>query len=470
MAKRYIEINKILNFSKTILNKKNLNYKDFVFNHKDQCLRKILVLTNFKDSTVGEYINSAYNKGIRGLILDRKVPKSIIPEKIPVCYSKYLSSNLNLFLSEIYNDPLKGKKIIGVTGTDGKTSLVHLLAQAYTAVGKKVGIVSTEGNGIYPRLYKSEYTTPRNDILFKYFNIFKNESANLIIIESSSQGLDQGRLNHIKFDTSIITNITKDHLDYHKNYSSYIRSKCKLLDMTHKKIFLNIDCKNSNSLINITSSDAKVEYFNSKYKISSKHKTLLINNSANKYNFSVTYSLLKQMRITDKKIISIFSKIVPIPGRNNLIRKRGFAHFIIDYAHTKNSLEALLIDIREIFSLHTNKLIIVFGCGGDRDKRKRLEMGKVASSLCDIIILSDDNPRSEKSTKIINEINEGISESKKVYKIANRRNAIKKSIKLSNPGDIVVVAGKGNEETIDYGRKTIIHNDIECVKKLINEN
>ena len=159
MAKRYIEINKILNFSKTILNKKNLNYKDFVFNHKDQCLRKILVLTNFKDSTVGEYINSAYNKGIRGLILDRKVPKSIIPEKIPVCYSKYLSSNLNLFLSEIYNDPLKGKKIIGVTGTDGKTSLVHLLAQAYTAVGKKVGIVSTEGNGIYPRLYKSEYTT-----------------------------------------------------------------------------------------------------------------------------------------------------------------------------------------------------------------------------------------------------------------------------------------------------------------------
>ena len=470
MAKRYIEINKILNFSKTILNKKNLNYKDFVFNHKDQCLRKILVLTNFKDSTVGEYINSAYNKGIRGLILDRKVPKSIIPEKIPVCYSKYLSSNLNLFLSEIYNDPLKGKKIIGVTGTDGKTSLVHLLAQAYTAVGKKVGIVSTEGNGIYPRLYKSEYTTPRNDILFKYFNIFKNESVNLIIIESSSQGLDQGRLNHIKFDTSIITNITKDHLDYHKNYSSYIRSKCKLLDMTHKKIFLNIDCKNSNRLINITSSDAKVEYFNSKYKISSKHKTLLINNSANKYNFSVTYSLLKQMRITDKKIIRIFSKIVPIPGRNNIIRKRGFAHFIIDYAHTKDSLEALLIDIREIFSLHANKLIIVFGCGGDRDKRKRLEMGKVASSLCDIIILSDDNPRSEKSTKIINEINEGISESKKVYKIANRRNAIKKSIKLSNPGDIVVIAGKGNEETIDYGRKTIIHNDIECVKKLINEN
>ncbi len=470
MAKRYIEINKILNFSETILDKKKLTYKDFVFNHKDQCLRKILVLTNFKDSTVGEYINSAYNKGIRGLILDRKVPKSIIPEKIPVCYSKYLSSNLNLFLSEIYNDPLKGKKIIGVTGTDGKTSLVHLLAQAYTAVGKKVGIVSTEGNGIYPRLYKSEYTTPRNDILFKYFNFFKNESVNLIIIESSSQGLDQGRLNHIKFDTSIITNITKDHLDYHKNYSSYIRSKCKLLDMTHKKIFLNIDCKNSNRLINITSSDAKVEYFNSKYKISSKHKTLLINNSANKYNFSVTYSLLKQMRITDKKIIRIFSKIVPIPGRNNIIRKRGFAHFIIDYAHTKDSLEALLIDIREIFSLHANKLIIVFGCGGDRDKRKRLEMGKVASSLCDIIILSDDNPRSEKSTKIINEINEGISESKKVYKIANRRSAIKKSIKLSNPGDIVVIAGKGNEETIDYGRKTIIHNDIECVKKLINEN
>ena len=176
------------------------------------------------------------------------------------------------------------------------------------------------------------------------------------------------------------------------------------------------------------------------------------------------------MRITDEKIINIFSKIVPVPGRNNLIRKRGFAHFIIDYAHTKDSLEVLLTDIREVFSLRTKKLIIVFGCGGDRDKGKRLEMGKVVSSLCDIIILSDDNPRTEKSMKIINEINKGISESKKVYRIANRRNAIKKSIKLSNPGDIVVIAGKGNEETIDYGKKIIIHNDIRCVKKLINEN
>lgn len=470
MDKRYIEINKILKFSETILNKKNLTYKDFVFNHKDQCLRKILVLTNFKDSTIGDYINSAYSKGIRGLILDRKVSKSIMPNKIPVLYSKFLSDNLNLFLSKIYNDPLKGKKIIGVTGTDGKTSLVHLLAQAYSAIGKKVGIVSTEGNGIYPRLYKSGYTTPRNDILFNYFNSFKNKSVNLIIIESSSQGLDQGRLNHIKFNTSIITNITKDHLDYHKSYTSYIRSKCKLLDMTHKKIFLNIDCKNSSRLIKITTSDAEIEYFNSKYKISSKHTTLLLNNTANKYNFSVTYSLLKQMRITDEKIINIFSKIVPVPGRNNLIRKRGFAHFIIDYAHTKDSLEVLLTDIREVFSLRTKKLIIVFGCGGDRDKGKRLEMGKVASSLCDIIILSDDNPRTEKSMKIINEINKGISESKKVYRIANRRNAIKKSIKLSNPGDIVVIAGKGNEETIDYGKKIIIHNDIRCVKKLINEN
>ena len=182
----------------------------------------------------------------------------IVPDDLPIHVSKFLINDLNIFLSNIYNKPLNGKKVIGVTGTDGKTSMIHLLAQSYIKLGKKVGVISTEGNGIYPILKKTSYTTPRNDLLFKFFDLFDKKSIDIILIECSSQGLHQGRLNYIDFDISLVTNITRDHLDYHKNYLNYIKSKCILLNMTKKSNFLNKDCKNNNQILKITSTSAKI--------------------------------------------------------------------------------------------------------------------------------------------------------------------------------------------------------------------
>ena len=159
------------------------------------------------------------------MVVDIKIPNSNSIQNIPIFYSKYLRDNLNQFISYIHKKPLSGMKVIGITGTDGKTSLAHLLAQTYTLIGKKVGLISTEGNGVYPRITKSIYTTPRNDLLFNFFSSFKKESVDIIIIEASSQGLHQGRLDHINFDISVITKISKDHLDYHKTYSSYLSAK-----------------------------------------------------------------------------------------------------------------------------------------------------------------------------------------------------------------------------------------------------
>ena len=469
MKNTNIEINKILNFSKNILDIKKVTLTDFIFHTDEICKDKILVLNKFTLDNFEKYIQVAYKKGIKGVVVDIKIPNSNLIQNIPIFYSKYLRDNLNQFISYIHKKPLSGMKVIGVTGTDGKTSLAHLLAQTYTLIGKKVGLVSTEGNGVYPRITKSIYTTPRNDLLFDLFSSFKKESVDIIIIEASSQGLHQGRLDHINFDISVITKISKDHLDYHKTHSSYLRAKSILLKMTKKKIFINEDCKNSRKVVKMISSEAKVNYFNSEYHIYG-HKTKLFNNTATKYNLSMIYSLLKQSRIKDKEIVTIFEKLMPIKGRLNVFSKKKFAKFIIDYAHTPDSFSCLLKDIHTIYSKYINKVIIVFGCGGDRDKRKRLQMGKIADKYCDAIILTDDNPRNEDSQKIIDDISRGITNKNKIFIIPKRKDAIKKSIKISKNNDIVMILGKGNEDAINYGDTSIKHNDLKFLSYLLNEN
>ena len=469
MNNNNIEIDKILNFAKNILDIKKATLSHFIFHTDEICKDKILVLSKFTLDNFEKYIRVAHKKGIKGVVVDIKITDINLTQNIPIFYSKYLHDNLNLFISYMHKNPLSGMKVIGITGTDGKTSLAHLLAQTYTLIGKKVGLISTEGNGVYPRITKSIYTTPRSDLLFNFFSSFKIEFVDIIIIEASSQGLDQGRLDHISFDISIITKVSKDHLDYHKTHASYLRSKSILLNMTKKMIFINQDCKNSRKIIKMASSEAKVNYYNTVYNADG-HKTKLFNNTATKYNLSMIYSLLKQSRMQDKEIISIFEKLKPIKGRLNIFSKKKFSKFIIDYAHTPDSMKILLEDIHAIYSKNMNKIIIVFGCGGDRDKSKRLQMGKIADKYCDVIILTDDNPRKENPQKIIDEISRGITNKNKLFTIPKRKDAIKKSIKISQKNDIVMILGKGNENTINYGDSSIEHNDIKYLSYLLNEN
>ncbi len=469
MNSNNIEIDKILNFAKNILDIKKATLSHFIFHTDEICKDKILVLSKFTLDNFEKYIQVAHKKGIKGVVVDIKITDINLTQDIPIFYSKYLYDNLNLFISHMHKNPLSGMKVIGITGTDGKTSLAHLLAQTYTLIGKKVGLISTEGNGVYPRITKTMYTTPRSDLLFNFFSSFKIESVDIIIIEASSQGLDQGRLDHINFDISIITKISKDHLDYHKTHASYLRSKSILLKMTKNMIFINEDCKNSRKIIKMVSSEAKVNYYNTVYKADG-HKTKLFNNTATKYNLSMIYSLLKQSRMQDKEIISVFEKLKPIKGRLNILSKKNFSKFIIDYAHTPDSMRILLDDIHAIYSKNMNKIIIVFGCGGDRDKSKRLQMGKIADKYCDVIILTDDNPRKENPQKIIDEISRGVTNKNKLFTIPKRKDAIKKSIKISQKNDIVMILGKGNEDTINYGDSSVEHNDIKYLSYLLNEN
>jgi len=466
-------ISGIIKFSKEIIktaykkpNLTKLKSSHFVFHSEDNCNKKILVLLNAKEDKVYEYIKNAVNKGAIGIITDLKIKEKKLNIKIPIFVLKKLPLYLNSFLEYLYNDPLANKFIIGVTGTDGKTSCVHLLAQSFEYLGKTIGVISSEGNGVYPNLKKSIYTTPPPNILFKYFSEFKKKNTDIIIIECSSQGLDQNRLKKIKFNQSIITNITKDHLEYHKTLNHYMQSKVKLIDMTSDKIYLNNDCSNTKKAINMFKTKAQIVYYKLDNEINFKNLKLE-DNLPTRYNLSLIASVLKDMNISSSKICKVFKKLSPVIGRNNYIVTDQNISFYVDYAHTSQSLQTLLEGIKCKYSDSPFNLITIFGCGGNRDVAKRSLMGSIAEKYSNTIILTDDNPRNEDSNKIINDICIGINDKNKIIIIPNRKRAIRKAINIAKKNDIVVLAGKGNEDVIIYGANIVKHNDLKYLRSII---
>tara|TARA_Y100000741_G_scaffold152128_1_gene114815 strand:+ start:492 stop:1916 length:1425 start_codon:yes stop_codon:yes gene_type:complete len=466
-------ISGIIKFSKEIIktaykksNLTKLKSSYFVFHSGDNCSKKILVLLNAKDDKAYQYIKTAVNKGAIGIITDSKINEKKLNIKIPIFVLKKLALCLNSFLEYLYNDPLANKFIIGVTGTDGKTSCVHLLAQSLEYLGKTIGIISSEGNGEYNNLKKNIYTTPPPHILFKYFSEFRKKNIDIIIIECSSQGLDQNRLKNIKFNQSIVTNITKDHLDYHKTLNHYMKSKVKLIDMTSDKIYLNKDCSSTKKIINMFKTKAQIIYYKLDSEINFKNLKLEDNLPA-RYNLSSIASVLKGMNINSTKISKVFRKLSPVIGRNNCIVTEENIIFHIDYAHTSQSFQTLLEGIKRKYSDSSFNLITIFGCGGNRDIAKRSLMGSIAEKYSNTIILTDDNPRNEEPDKIINDICSGINDKKKIIIISNRKRAIRKAVSIAKKNDIVVLAGKGNEDDIIYGTKIIKHNDLKYLRAVI---
>ena len=466
------DIKDIIKFAQEIRPKLTDFKKIFSFNSRDYCKNKILVLSNLPKKNTYHYINEAINNGIIGLIVTTTIDINLLKKDIPVLKSKYLNENLNIFLNYLYNEPLKNKKIIGVTGTDGKTSTCHLIANCLTMLGKKVGIISTEGNGVYPRLKRTSYTTPRNDILYKEFYSFKRKKVDTIIIECSSQGLHQGRLDHIVFNDSIVTNLNKDHIEYHKTFNSYAQSKQKLLEMTIGNIFINVDCKNSISKFSNIKKSKIIHYGIDIDKkivndlVKPKPSKIFENNFI-KSNRSLLYKFLHKKSYSLNKIKSILNKKPKmIKGRMNYFNdKENNAKYIIDYAHTGHALDTLLRDIKIIS--RKSFLITLFGCGGNRDVRKRSEMGLIAKKYSDKIILTDDNPRNEDPMSIISDIHHKIKDKSDIYIIPNRKKAIRKAFSMSTKDTVIVFAGKGNEDNIIYNNKVIGHNDINYLKKLL---
>tara|TARA_B100001093_G_scaffold518373_1_gene602946 strand:- start:3017 stop:5779 length:2763 start_codon:yes stop_codon:yes gene_type:complete len=378
------------------------------------------------------------------------------------------TNNIRYVLSEVSSRfyKLKPKNIIAVTGTNGKTSVADIFYQIFRIYKLPVATIGTLGIKYNDKTIKTNLTSPDTINLHKYLNFLKKKKINNVIIESSSHGLDQKRLHHINFKGAIFTNFSQDHLDYHKNMKSYLNAKLIL--------FRQILKKNSTII-----SDKAIEPFSVLKKISKNKNLKLLDISQEfknikKYhpeyisdfkikNIAMAINGIKLCGLKEKLIYKAIKKIKDVNGRLELVKNySNGVKVYIDYAHTPDALSKTLKSLK---FLYKKNISLVFGCGGDRDKRKRPLMAKIANKYCKKIYITDDNPRNENPKKIRQVLSKYIDKNK-TFNISNRALAIKKAIQNADQQDVILIAGKGHEEFQIYKNKIINNSDKKIVSKI----
>ena len=405
----------------------------------------------------------------------------------------YKVNNINESMSNLARKFYKIKKldakIIGITGTNGKTSVSDFIGQLKKIKKEKCGIIGTSGSGIYPNLKNKELTTPNIININKNIRSFINKDAETITMEVSSHGIDQDRIRGVEFDTVVFTNLSQDHLDYHKTMSSYFNVKVKLfteykskkkiicIDGTYGKKIYNI-LKKENNLLTVSINNNKADYYASDINFLDSGINFNINSEYGKRKistklygkFSIINLLISIATVASNKkeynlLIDNIGKIKHVNGRMNKYNSKGRPITFIDFAHTPEAINEVLISTKKHFI--NKKIITVFGCGGNRDSLKRKLMGKVVSNNSDKIIITNDNPRNEEPKMIVNDIISGFKDITNHKIIFDRKKAIKKALELKNSENIVLILGKGNEEFQIVKNKKILHSDDKVVKKIL---
>ncbi len=370
----------------------------------------------------------------------------------------------------VYSFPSRGMTIIGVTGTDGKTTTSSMIYHILRSAGLKTALISTVGAIIDGKTYDIGFhvTTPDSFALQSYIRKAKKAGVKYLIIETTSIGLHQNRVFGIPFDIAVLTNITNEHLDYHKTYEKYVKAKARLFQ-TARTAILNADDK-SFSFITPYIQNKKVITYGMKKNAditpwSFPFRTNLIG-GFNQYNALAAIAVAKELNIKDSIIIKSLLSFTPPPGREEIVFDKDFT-VIIDFAHTPGAFEVVLPEIKKMTK---GKLIHIFGSAGLRDKYKRPEMGKISSVYSDLIILTAEDPRSESIEEIISEIERGIDpmfNKKYLLKIPDRKKAIFQGIELAEKGDVVLITGKGHESSMNYGKGEEPWSEHEVVKEAL---
>jgi MurE/MurF fusion protein len=436
------------------------------------------------------YIQEAVKKGAKVIVTEKKINL----QNKGVIYLK--SKNSRKLLSELSYKFIKKdlKKLIAVTGTNGKSSVADFYYQILNLSKKKVASVGTIGVQSKNKNKEIENTTLNPIELSKIIQGLNFKKIDHLILEASSHGLKQNRLDGLSFDMGIFTNLSQDHLDYHKNFRNYLNSKLYLfkylvkkgghviLDSTIpqfgeiKKISIQKKLKletvfGKNSDLELVAHSYKNEHQNLKIKYKSQVFEIILNLIGKIQIKNIMMAILAAIKSNVKigVITKTINKLKPVEGRLERIGMlRNKSKVILDYAHTPDALETVLTNIKEQFPL--SKIYLVFGCGGDRDKDKRFKMGKIASKYANKIYLTDDNPRSESPKKIRSEIKKGIKNIN-IEEISERKKAILKCINNLCSGDIAIIAGKGHEKSQDYkGNKKYFSDRKEILKSILKKN
>lgn len=409
-----------------------------------------------------KYMPAAVNNGASAIICE-KIPVKT-DEKVTFIRVNNTAVALGRIAANFFGNPTGKLKLIGVTGTNGKTTIVHLLYNLFRKAGKRSGLISTTGNIIVEKEKPATHTTP--DILQinrLLTEMVKNE-CEYVFMEVSSHALDQYRTAGLIFKGGIFTNITHDHLDYHKNFKQYINAKKKFFDDLGEDAFALVNSDDRNAKIMVQNCSAGITSYalksvaNFKGKIieSLQEGTLLkIDNQEvwsrlvgefNAYNLLAVYAASDLLGLKNDELIRLISESEPVPGRFEIIRSKGGVTAVVDYAHTPDALENILKALGKI-KKQKKQIITVVGAGGDRDKGKRPVMAGIAVNNSDKVILTSDNPRTENPQKIIDDMFKGVekNEKRKVLILVDRKEAIKIACMLAEKGDMILIAGKGHE-------------------------
>ena len=467
----------------SVIGNTDININKIEFNSKKILKNDLFIAIKGYKSDGNSFISNAISNGSKAIICN-SVPSQITKD---VTYIIVIDSRKTLALisSNYYDNPSQKIKLIGVTGTNGKTSSTTLMYQLFKSFNKKVGLISTNIILVNNIKFKANQTTPDSLYLNYILNEMVISKVEYCFMEVSSHAISQMRVYNLSFDVGVFTNLSHDHLDYHKSFKDYRDVKKIFFDSLPKSSFAitNVDDKNGNYMVQnavceIFSYSLK---FNSNFSLKILEKDfngmkLLINDielwtkltgTFNAYNILTVYCVAKVFNISDESILQKISSLNSPEGRFELINLNSDKIGIIDYAHSPDSLKNVLNTINDIKNLNES-LITVIGCGGDRDKEKRPLMGKIACSLSDKVIFTSDNPRSEDPIVIIDQMKSGVKNKDKHKFILeiNRRKAIQEACELARKNDVILIAGKGHEKYQITGKEKMKFND----KKILIES
>jgi UDP-N-acetylmuramoyl-L-alanyl-D-glutamate--2,6-diaminopimelate ligase len=434
-----------------------------------------------------QYILKAIELGAVAVVCE------VVPENFPseVVLAKITGTQANLgkMADAFYDYPSSNLKVVGVTGTNGKTTIASLLYKTFTLLGYQVGLISTIKYYVGEHEFHATHTTPDALQIQELLDRMVKAGCDYCFMEVSSHALDQDRTSGIEFDGGIFTNLTHDHLDYHLTFAEYLKAKKKFFDQLPETAFALTNTDDKNGMIMLQNTKASKQTYslrslsNFHCKVLEKHfdgMLLSIDGHEVWTHFTGVFNASNLMAVMGatillgverEDILRILSELRPVSGRFEIIRSPEGKYAVVDYAHTPDAIQNVLSGIAEIRS-GNEQIITVIGAGGDRDKTKRPEMAREAVMQSDKVILTSDNPRSEEPEQILADMEAGIEthQKYKVLSIVNRREAIKTAIMLAKPGDIILVAGKGHEDYQEIKGVKYHFDDKEVINELFGNN
>lgn len=430
------------------------------------------------------FIHKAIEAGA-SVIVAEELPAGLPQGVLGICVADSRDA-LGRLASRFFGDPSEALTLVGVTGTNGKTTTATLLYEMARMRGLKAGLISTVANIVVDEAVPAEHTTPDPVMLNSLLRRMVDAGCTFAAMEVSSHAADQHRISGLTFAGGIFTNITRDHLDYHKTFDNYLRAKKSFFDMLPPESFAltNIDDRNGEVMLQNTPAQRRATYSIRSLAdytvrvVEDRLDGMLLEFNGhpvetmfvgrfNASNLAAVYGAASLLGVPQEELNVLMSRLTPVAGRFQPFRSANGVTAIVDYAHTPDALVNVLETLREVGQ--DARIITICGAGGDRDKGKRPQMAHAAAGLSDLLILTSDNPRSERPEDILADMQAGLTpdEKERTETVVDRREAIRRAVATANPGDVILIAGKGHETTQTIGAEVFHFDDREEVRKAL---